>query len=157
MGPAIKTFALLLALLAWCSISFADDLADAKAAFETLKSYQKSDDIRALDLFATNCLVTLTFIQGTNEHQVFVPPDAYREMLKKGIALKQGDNNSYEDVKCSRDGYMVKVTAMIHYADTGRRGPFMAIYGRDDDGILKIKELHVTTFVPKRPPKAATP
>lgn len=138
-------------------MAFADDLADARAAFEALGTYQKTDDIRALDLFATNCLITFTIIDATNQRTVLVPPDAYRELLRKAIALKQGDKNSYEDVKCSQDGYMVKVTANIHYVDTDKRGPFVALYARESDGILRIKEMKVTVYKPERTEKAASP
>jgi hypothetical protein len=52
---------------------------------------------------------------------------------------------------------MVKVAAMIHYVDTDKRGPFAALYARDTDGVLRIKEMKVTVYQPERTEKTASP
>jgi hypothetical protein len=124
----------------------ADDLADAKAAFTNLITYQKTDDIRSLDLFAKHCIITFRIVDGTNERLAVIPPAVFRESLKKEIAQKKGSDGDYEDVKFSSDGFMVKVNATIHYTDSGKKGPFFALYGRDKDGVMKIEEFRVTIF-----------
>lgn len=123
-----------------------NDIADAKAAFATLIEYQKTDDIRSLDLFSQNCPVTFTVVNGNTQRTVVWPQDAFLESLRKQLALKLGNRDTYEDVKFSQEGTNVLVTAMVHYADSGKRGPFSAVYVRDKTGILKIQELKVTVF-----------
>ena len=124
-----------------------DDIDEVKAAFGTLIEYQKTDDIRSLDLFSTNCPVTLTVIDGSKTSTVTLPPEAFRKLLRQQIALKLGNHDTYEDVKYSEvRGTNVLVTAMVRYADSGKRGPFFALYGRDTYGFYKIQHLKVTMF-----------
>jgi hypothetical protein len=140
--------AFFLSLLFCLSAAAADDLADAKIAFTNLVNYQKTDDIRALDLFAKHCLITYTVNDGKSERIAVVPADAFRDSLTKEIAQKHGNKDAYEDVKFSSDGNKVQVTANIHYAESDKRGPFFAVYGRDvGDGIMRIEKFKLTIFI----------
>ena len=150
-----KLFFVLLVVLGCWSVNAADDMADAKAAFETLQAYQKTDDIRALDLFATNCIIRLKTINDLEEKTMFIEPAAFREILKDSIAKKEGNLDKYEDVEFSADGFSVKVTAAVIHVGTVKPGSFIASYERDGKGVLKIQELKITTYVAKPDTKAA--
>jgi len=141
---------LILTMMVCISASAADDLADAKAAFADLVTFQKTDDVRALDLFAKHCIIKFKLEDGTNEQTVVLAPEVFLASLKKEIAQKKGSDCDYEDVKFVADGYMVKVNATAHYMDSGKRGPFYALFGRDGDGGMKIQELIVPVFRPER-------
>ena len=150
-----KLFFVLLVVLGCWSVNAADDMADAKMAFETLQAYQKTDDIRALDLFATNCIIRLKTINDQEEKTMFIEPAAFREILKDSIAKKEGNLDKYEDVKFSADGFSVKVTAAVIHVGAVKPGSFIASYERDGNGVLKIQELKITTYVAKPDAKAA--
>ena len=150
-----KSFFVLLVVLGCWSVNAADDMADAKLAFETLQAYQKTDDIRALDLFATNCIIRLKTINDLEEKTMFIEPAAFREILKDSIAKKEGNLDKYEDVKFSADGFSVKVTAAVIHVGAVKPGSFIASYERDGNGVLKIQELKITTYVAKPDAKAA--
>ncbi|HSY19888.1 MAG TPA: hypothetical protein VK815_16210 [Candidatus Acidoferrales bacterium] len=139
----IKAF--ILSFFICLTAAAADDMADAKVAFTNLVTYQKTDDLRALDLFAKHCLITYIINDGKSEKTVVVPADAFREGIKQGIAKKEGNKDEYEDVKFTKDGDKVTVTATVHYADSGKRAPFFASYARDDgDGVMRIEKLKIT-------------
>lgn len=125
------------------SIARADDIADAKAAFATLLEYQKTDDIRSLELFTEDCAVTFAFTDGVKSREATISSADFREMLKQAIALKQGNRDVYQDVKFTKEQSGVRVTSKILYAESGKRGSFSALYIRDKDS-LKIKEMKVT-------------
>jgi hypothetical protein len=148
MKPFVS-FAIALFLL---SIVHADDIGDARVAFAKLVEYQKTDDIRSLDLFAEDCAVTFTFTDGVTSRVSTFPPDAFREMLKQSLALKQGNKDVYEDVKYAQEESGVRVTSNILYAESAKRGPFSALYVRGNGG-WKIKELKLTIPVNALPPE----
>lgn len=150
-----RSFLLLLAASAYFSVRAADDMADAKAAFETLQTYQKADDIRALDLFATNCIIRLKTINDLEEKTMFIEAAAFREILKDSITKKEGNLDKYENVKFSADEFSVKVTAAVIHVGSVKPGSLIASYERDGNGVLKIQELKVTTYVAKPETKAA--
>ena len=142
----IKAF--ILTLLFCLSAAAADDLADAKVAFTNLITYQKMDDIRALDLFSKHCLITYAVNDGKTEKVAVVPAEAFLDGLKKEIAQKHGSTDEYEAVKFSSDGPKVTVTATIRNPDSDKRSPFFAVYGRDvDDGVMRIEKFKATIFV----------
>ena len=144
-----RIFLFLLAVMVSLSAHAADDLADAKITFETLQTYQRTDDLRALDLFATNCVIRFRTISAVEDKTVFIQPAAFRDILKDGIAKKAGSQEKYEDVKFSADGFAVKVTATVLHPGDIKPGEFMLSYERDGDGVLKIQELKVTTYIAK--------
>lgn len=123
-----------------------DDVAAAKAAFAKMLEYQKTDDIRSTNLFSTNCLVTCTLISGKNKRTFVLSANAFRKRLEEQIALKLGNKDTYEDVSYSKNGTNVMVIATICYAGSTNRGPMVAVYGRDIDGILRIQAWDITAF-----------
>ena len=144
-----RIFLFLLAAVVSFSVHAADDVADAKVAFDTLQTYQKTDDLRALDLFATNCVIRFRTISALEDKTMFIQPAAFRDLLKAGIAKKEGSQEKYDDVKFSADGFAVKVTATVLHPGDIKPGEFMISYERDGDGALKIQELKVTTYIAK--------
>jgi hypothetical protein len=152
-----RTCLFLLLMLGGLGVAAADDVTDAKIAFATLQTWQKTDDPRSLDLFATNCTVLITVAGAGQPKTVFVPPAAFRENLTHLIALKQGNHDSYDDVTCSADGFSVKLSATIYHPETGRHGLFSVVYERDHDGVLKIYELKVNMFAHATNAPAAKP
>lgn len=128
-----------------------DDIPDAKAAFATLQEYQKTDDIRSPDLFATNCTVTLAVTDGTNRRTLVVPDGKFRVMLTNAIARKEGNSDVYEDAIYTQEGSSVRMSCTVLFADSGKRGPLTVLYARDSDGKLRIKEMKLTKPVEKLP------
>ena len=151
----MKLFLSALITLFSLSIARADDVADAKAAFATMVEYQKTDDPRSLDLFTRDCAVTFIFTDGTTTRAAALPPEAFRQMLTKALAEKKGNKDVYEDVKYTQEGPAVRVNSTVLYADSGKRGPFTLLYVREKSGVLKVKEMKVTVFVPALPPPEA--
>jgi len=127
----------------------ADDIADAKAAFKTLQEYEKTDDIRAPGLFATNCVVTVLVTDGTNKRSLVIPDGKFRGMLSNSIARKEGNSDVYEDVKYSQEGSSVRLDCTVLIADSSKRAPLSLLYERDSDGELRIKEMRITRPVDK--------
>ena len=152
-NPTYPMKLILILACVWCTLAAAraDDVADAKAAFATMVAYQKSDDTRSLDLFAPDCTVTFTLTDGKASKVAVIPPDQFREMLTREIALKHGNPDTYEDVKYTQEGAAVRVTATILYAASGMRGPFSLLYERDKNGVIKVKEMKVTVPVTGAP------
>jgi hypothetical protein len=141
--------------LAYCAVALfastaarADDIGDAKVAFATFVEYQKTDDIRALELFTKNCVVTSTYIatDGTTTKSRSLQGDEFRTILAKEIALKRGNEDVYESVKYTQDGSSVRVNAAVLFKKSDRRGSISMLYVRDE-GALKIKELRVTVLL----------
>jgi hypothetical protein len=143
----MKIFIWFFMLFPALSMLAADDVADAKNAFETLIQYQKQDDIRALDLFAPHCLVVYKVIDAKLEtNTITIPMEAFRASLKAEIAKKQGNKDEYRNVQYTTDGFSVTVTASLYSPDTGKESPFLAKYGRDSDKKMKIEEMRVTVL-----------
>jgi len=124
----------------------AADIAKVRAAFATLQEYQRTDDLRALDLFMRNGSVTITAIGGTSNKTAVMPVEKFRQVLGQQIAQKQGSNCAYEDVRYVNEGPDVRVTGTIRYTDSDRRAPFSALYRCYGDGVFKIYDLKVTIF-----------
>ena len=142
----MKRLILLFVIALVSSSAIADDLADTKKAFATLVEYQKTDDERTPDLFSKDCAITFVFSDGKNEKTAVVPTEVFIESLKKEIARKAGNPNPYEDVKYSPEDSGIRVTANVHYARSGQKGPFSALYRRSADGVLRIHTFKVTVF-----------
>jgi hypothetical protein len=142
-------FALLLAVLvpAW-----ADDIADAKAAFETLQEYQQSDDPRMLDLFAKDVSVTMLVSDGKDVRPTYLPRADFFASLKRELLQKKGNKDVYENVKFVQEGADVRLTTTMLDASTGKRGPVTLLYARDKEGVLRIKEMKVTVHSPRQLP-----
>lgn len=142
----MKTLLVLLAIVFVTSTAIADDLADTKKAFATLIEYQKTDDERSPELFSKDCTVTFIFSDGTNEKAAVLPIEVFIDTMKKAIAKKKGSKETYEEVMYSQEASGVRVTANVRYPKSDRKGPFSALYRRNDDGVLRIQEFKVTVY-----------
>ncbi len=129
----------------------ADGLTEVRRAFDLLVQYQKTDDERSLDLFARDISVTLTLDTGKETRDMTLPADTFRELVSQDIAGKHGNKDTYEDVKYAQQGDTVKVTSTLLHGSSGKRRPFLAIYGKDKAGHFKIKALKLTVPVDKLP------
>jgi hypothetical protein len=134
--------AALLSLLLLCSISRADDIADAQSEFTKLVEYQKTDDDRIVDLFWADCSVEMTKMEGGVQKTRTIPMDAFRRMLLQANSLKTGTRDKYENVKFEKDGDFVWMRATLVDGKSGKRGPFLLKYARGSDGHMKIKHFH---------------
>lgn len=149
MRTILGTFFVAAALLFTSSaLSLADDASDATAAFQTFLDYQKTDDSRSPDLFTDDCAVTYIFTDGVRRKEIAFTPEQFRAWLQKALALKHGNNDTYENVKAEQAGADVKVSADILYHETGLRGPISLVYIKDGTGAFKIKEMKATIPVP---------
>jgi len=132
--------------LIFASTAIASDLDDVKIAFDTFKKYQKTDDVRSLDLFTKDCKFIFTLTDGVKNEVVQLPTSVFLKDLKKIIARKEGFKKSYEDVKYAKERFGIRVTAMTVDSD-GRREPFSALYLRSEKSDLLIKELKSTVVM----------
>jgi len=83
-------------------------------------------------------------IDGKVRHTKVVPLSAFREAVKEGVVSKEGSKDTYENVKFSRKGKNVMVTATVRQETSDKPGSFFAVYGRDDKRTLRIQELKIT-------------
>jgi hypothetical protein len=127
--------------------AFADDLSDARKAFETLIEYQRTDDERSPDLFSKRCNIAFVLSDGTNEKTELMSIEAFIEQIKAQLPLKKGATETYEDVKFAQESLGIRVTGNLRYLPTGRKAPFSAVYRRDADGVLRIQEFRIPVFV----------
>jgi hypothetical protein len=142
------------ALLVLLSLSAArgDDIADAIKAFASFVEYQKTDDIRALDLFSPSGTVVFRFTDGSATRTQALKGKQIQEWLRKKIAMKGGSKDVYEDVKFTQRGKYVWVTGNIRYEQSSKRGPFTMSYTRLW-GDLKINHMQVVVPVDTIPAK----
>lgn len=124
----------------------AADIAQVRAAFATLQEYQRTDDLRTLDLFMRNGSVTVTAISTESQKTRVMPVEKFRQLLAQELAEKRGSNCAYEDVRYANEGADVRVTGIIRYTDSDKRAPFSALYRCYGDGVFKIYDLKVTIF-----------
>ncbi len=61
-----------------CSGARADDVADARKAFDQFVQYSKTADRRLLDLFAPDVSVTLSHGSGKETHEIVMPTEKFR-------------------------------------------------------------------------------
>ena len=127
-----------------CSSVRADDKADAQKAFDLFVQYSKVADKRLLDLFAPDVSVTLVHHKGESTWDVVLPTDQFFDIVKESIAAKDGDNDAYDEVKCESAGDTVKLTCKRVESGTGKREPFLLIYGKDAAGRCVIKAMKMT-------------
>lgn len=146
-----KILLTLAAVLCAFSVARADDVAEVRRAFDLFVQYQKTDDARILDLFVQDVSVTLTLDTGKETRDMSLPADTFRELVTQDIAKKRGNQDTFEEVKYTEEGDTVKVTSTLLHSGSGKRGPFLAIYGKDASGHFKIKALKVTVPVDKLP------
>jgi len=128
----------------------ADDISDAKAAFQTLIQYQKSDDPNSLGLFTPTCAITYTFTDGTNTKDVPVPMLSYSAMISKAISEKKGNHDTYENPTFTKNGNTVTVNATVMTEDK-KAEPITIVYMRDQNGEMAITQLHVVVPVAQLP------
>ena len=146
-------FSLSLALvLLTCLVGYADDLADAKKAFQTLLEYQKTDDVRSLDLFATNCTARFILTDGNQSVTNALSGEVFRTELSRQIAKKEGNRDQYDNVEYKVTGNSVVVESDVRFAAPVNRGHLILEYRRDPEGVLRIVEMQITTYIkPARP------
>lgn len=145
----MKTLFVLFATTVLSISAFADDIADAKMAFATMVEYQRTDDERSPDLFSKSCIITATLRDGANKKTMVIPLEAFIAQMKAQIAKKVGATEAYEDVKYQQEDSGIRVTAKIRYLQNGRGGPFSMLYRRDEDGVMRIRQLEIIVYPEK--------
>lgn len=129
-----------------------DDAADVRKAFDTFVQYTKTDDERTLDLFTQDVATTFYYDAGQGTREMTLPADTFRETIKKSLAKKEGNLDTYEDIECKQDGDTVKLTCTLIDGKTGGHAPLIMIYVKDGSGEFKIKAMRL-----KVPPPKITP
>ena len=137
-------FAFLLALVMSAATAAADDMEDARKAFATLLEYQKTDDERAPDLYAKDCLIVMTVTAGEKEQSITIPTKDFIDGMKREIAKKKGSRETYDEIRYTKQTTGVKVTANVHNPDQARPLIFTGVYRRGEDGILRLHEYRLT-------------
>ncbi len=64
--------------------------------------------------------------------------------MQESIDAKDGNNDTYEDVKCGQEGDTLKLTCTRKEDGTGEPEPFLLIYAKDAKGHLTIKAVRMT-------------
>ena len=148
----MKTIYIALLLSALTGTLKADDLADAKTAFNLLREYQKTDDIRSVDLFSLEVSVTFILTDGTAYQTNDIPAETFFHILREGIAQKKGNNETYKNVKFVKRDSVVVLDCMVVHADSKKAEPLHLEYAKSkDDGMLRITKAVVTVPVEKLP------
>ena len=150
-----KKVFLAVTLSAWsaCASLRADDVADARKAFDLYVQYSRTADKRSLDLFAPDISVTNARFYGKEEQDVVIPAKRFLQIVREGIESKSGDNSKYEDIRCVADNGLVKLTCTMIDGGTGDREPTVIVYGKDASGQMKIKAMK-TVYPPLNPSPA---
>ena len=151
----MKKLLLLLVALLLCARPAvrADDAAEAQKAFDLFRQYTRTDDEKLLDLFADDLSVTITINTERGPVQDTVLPAAtFRDLTRKSIEKKRGNSNTYKDLDFKQEGDTVRLTCTRVDDKTGFTGPFLAIYGKDATGQLKMKAMKFSVPPPKLTP-----
>ena len=120
----------------------ADDVAEAQKQFDLFRQYARTNDEKLLDLFAPDISVTLTFQAGMGPAQDTVLPAAtFRDAVEQSLARKDTATSTYKDVAFKQEGDTVRLTCTRVDDKTGFTGQFLAIYGKDEAGQLKMKAM----------------
>jgi hypothetical protein len=146
----MKTWIAFFAALLVPMSALADDLADAKKAFETLIAYQKTDDERSLDLFSKKCVAKIVVTNGEKEQTKTIPTDKFLDDLKGQIAKKSGSSETYENIKYSEEGDGVRVDAGVVSAKNPVKSRLALLYRRDEDRVMRIHEFKMIFEVPAK-------
>ena len=151
----MKKLLLLVAALAFCVCPLlrADDVADAQKAFDLFRQYTRTDDKKLLDLFADDLSVTITINSERGPaHDTVLPAATFRDLTRQSLEKKQGNNNTYKDLYFKQEGDTVRLTCTRTDDKAGFTGPFLAIYGKDTTGQLKMKAMKFSVPPPKFTP-----
>ena len=134
----------------WWSISLlkalclqADEVDEVRKAFATFHEYQKSDDIRVLDLFTTNCTATFIVATPTRRSTNVLSGDEFRAELSRQLSLKQGNSDVYEGVRVAKTGDSFLLKCKVQSASPGRQGDLSMSYVRDTQGAVRIREMTI--------------
>ena len=140
---------LAVALCGVCSCARADDVAEARKAFDLFVQYSKTADKRLLDLFAPDVSVTLAADTGKETQDMVMPTETFRQIVQESIDAKDGSNDTYNDVKCVQEGSTVKLTCTRTESDSSKPEPFLLIYAKDAAGQFTIKAVKMTVSRPQ--------
>ena len=144
-----RLLSILAVLCCACPSARADNVDDVKKAFDTFVQYSKTADKRLLDLFAPEVSVTVAGDTGKGTQDMVIPTETFRQMVQESIDAKDGDTDTYADVKCVQDGDTVKLTCTRTEGDSGKPEPFLLIYAKDASGHFTIKALKMTVARPQ--------
>ncbi len=154
----MKTLFLAAVFCVLAAVVRADDVAEARKQFDLFRQYARTNDGKLLDLFAPDISVTLTFQAGTGPGQDTVLPAAtFRDAVQQSLDRKDNDNSTYKDVVFKQEGDTVRLTCTRVDDKSGFTGPFLAIYGKDESGRLKMKAMKFTMPPPEAAPEATPP
>ena len=151
----MKTLWLTVAALVLCALSAAraDDVAEAQRQFDLFRQYARTNDEKLLDLFAADISVTFTVQADMGPAlDTTLPAPTFRDTVEQSLARKEGNSNSYKDLKFEQEGDTVKLTCTRVDEKTGFTGPFVAVYGKDEAGQFKMRAMKFTV-----PPSRVAP
>ena len=154
-----RWFPLLVALVfCACLPARADDAAEAQKQFDLFRQYARANDEKLLDLFAPDISVTFT-VRSENgpERDTVLPAATFRDTVQRSLDRKDSNSNTYKDVQITQEGDTVKLTCTRMDEKTGFTGPFLAIYGKDASGQLKMKAMKFSVPPPKITNSESTP
>ena len=142
-------------LLMWSAAAplRADDVADARKAFDLYVQYSGRADQRMVDLFARDVAVVNARFYGKEEQDVVIAPERFFQILQDAIDSKSPDHSKYEDIRCVAENGLVKLSCTMIDSGTGDREPTVLVYEKDKAGQMKIKAMK-TVYPPLNPSPA---
>ncbi len=140
---------LLAALCCGCLRVRADDIEDARKAFDLYVQYGQTADKRMLDLYESDVTVINARYYGREEQDVVIPAKRYFDIMKDAIANKGVSTAKYEDIQCVAEKGRVQIT-FVAIEEGGEHDPTALLYGRDKSGRMKIRAVR-TVYPPLNP------
>jgi hypothetical protein len=141
-------------LMALCS--HADEIKDVKKAFAIFQEYQRTDDIRSLDLFTTNCTATFILTTPTASATNVLSGNEFRTELSRQISMKQGNKDGYQEVGVVKVGDSVRLKCKVRFASSGQHAALSLSYVRGPDGGFLIREMTVVMSIAAPQPASGT-
>ena len=153
----MKKLFLVLVALVLCAFSAAraDDVAEAQKQFDLFRQYARTDDEKLLDLFDADISVTITITsdKGTPVHDTVLPAPTFRDLTRQSLENKAGNHDTFKNLEFKQEGDTVRLTCTRVNDKTGFTGPFLAVYGKDASGQLKMKAMKFAVAPPDITPR----
>jgi hypothetical protein len=135
----MKALLAILSFFVIISPTYAEEFLEVKAAFKTYTEYLKTDDERCLDLYLPDVQVVCILTGKGEPSEVTLTPDFFFEVIRKGIAKKEGSSEVYKDIKVTAEGDRFRINCTIFRGKDGTSAPYVQEYVRAEKGLMISK------------------
>jgi hypothetical protein len=139
--PVVVSFMALFVCTA--ALTTETSLEDARQCFDRYVALTGGFDPSVADLYSDDAKIQNTRILPDGEQRVMtLPATAYKALIRQAMPLAKarGDTNKYSDIKVSKEGDKVRVTATRHSELKKYSSPLSLLLGRAKDGGWLIHE-----------------